>query len=137
MSDRDREKDCRRRRRLFRAVKGNYPTLHQGIEDYLHKHLESDFSDTPVRRHETREKGNGREENRYYFLCLLPDDLPDRERWPGLEAIGIAISDTIRDGKQCNEVCCYILSKDVAGRRFAAAVCDQLGSRTVCIGNSM
>jgi predicted transposase YbfD/YdcC len=109
------------------AVKGNQPTLHQGIEDHFAKHLENDFADTPVRRYETREKGHGREENRYYFLCPVPDDLPDRDRWPDLKAIGIAISDTIRDGKQCNEIRYYILSKYVAGRRFAAAVRDHWG----------
>ena len=69
----------------------------------------------------------GREETRYYFLCPVPADLPDRERWPGLEAIGMAITDTIRDGKQCNEVRYYILSKYIAGPRFAAAVRDHWG----------
>lgn len=109
------------------AVKGNQPTFHQGIEDYFAKHLENDFANVQVRRHETREKGHGREETRYYFLCPVPADLPDRERWPGLEAIGMAITDTIRDGKQCNEVRYYILSKYIAGPRFAAAVRDHWG----------
>lgn len=106
------------------AVKGNQPTLHQGIEDYFAKHLENDFADTPVRRYETVEKGHGREETRYYFLCPVPEELPDRGRWSDLKAIGIAISDTIRDGQRCNAVRYYILSKYVAARRFAGAVRD-------------
>jgi predicted transposase YbfD/YdcC len=104
------------------AVKGNQPTLHQGIRDYFDKHLEDNFASAPVRRQETAEKGHGREEQRYYFLCPVPDDLPDRARWPNLKAIGIAVSATIRDGKECHEVRYYILSKYVAARRFGEAV---------------
>jgi len=104
------------------AVKGNQPTLHQGIIDFFLDHLEDDFARTKMRRHETEEKGHGREENRWYHLCPVPDDLPDRHRWPKLKAIGIAISNTQRDGKDCNEVRYYILSRYISGRRFAEAV---------------
>lgn len=109
------------------AVKGNQPTLHQAIESYFEQHLENDFANSPVRRYETQERGHGRVENRYYFLCPVPDNFPDRDRWPNLKAIGVAINDTIRDGKQCNEIRYYILSKYVAARRFAAAVRDHWG----------
>jgi len=52
----------------------------------------------------------------------VPDGLPDGSRWVGLKAIGIAISEVQRDGKVCNEVHYYILSKYLSGRRFAEAV---------------
>ena len=104
------------------AVKGNQPTLHQGIVDFFDEHLEDDFAHTPVRRYQTQEQGHGREEKRYYFLCPVPEDLPDRSRWAGLKAIGIAISNTQRNGKDCNEVRYYILSKYLSARRFAEAV---------------
>lgn len=70
----------------------------------------------------TEETGHGREENRYYYLCPVPEDLPDAMRWPKLKAIGIAISSTQRDGKDCIAVRYYILSKYISGRRFAEAV---------------
>lgn len=104
------------------AVKGNQPTLHQGIIDFFNDHLEDDFARTDVRRYQTEEKGHGREENRYYFICPVPDDLPDRSRWANLKAIGIAINNTLRGGKDKNEVRYYILNKYVASRRFAGAV---------------
>ena len=104
------------------AVKGNQPTLHQGIVDFFDDHLEDDFARTPVRRYQTSEKGHGREEIRYYFICPVPEDLPDRWRWADLKAIGIAISNTQRDGKDCNEIRYYILNTYVAARRFAEAV---------------
>ena len=90
-----------------------------------------------MRYHVTDEKGHGREETRYYMICPVPDDLPDRSRWPGLKAIGIAISNTQRDGKDGNEIRYYILSK--FSRRVASPTrCAATGgSRTVCIGNSM
>ena len=104
------------------AVKGNQPTLQQGIAKFFNDSLEDDFAHTKVRHYQTEEKGHGREEERYYSICPVPEDLPDRARWAELKAIGIAISTTQRDGKECNEVRYYILSKYLSGRRFAEAV---------------
>lgn len=104
------------------AVKGNQPTLHQGIVDFFDDHLEDDFARAQVRRHQTKEKGHGREERRYYMICPLPDNLPDRARWANLKAIGMTINNTQRNGKDCTELRYYILSKYVAARRFAGAV---------------
>lgn len=104
------------------AVKGNQPTLRQGLQDFFDEHFEDDFARTPVRRHETHEHGHGRQEHRFYLICPVPEDLPDRSRWAHLKAIGVAISNTQRDGKDCNEVRYYILSKYLAARRFAEAV---------------
>jgi len=104
------------------AVKGNQPTLYDGIRDFFMDHMEDDFARVTVRRLETHERGHGRDETRYYFLCPLPDDLPDKQRWHKLSAIGIAINHTIRDGKECSEVRYYILSRFVSAKRFAGAV---------------
>lgn len=109
------------------AAKENQPTLVHGIADFFEDHLEDDFERTKVRRHETQEKGHGREEHRQYFICPVPNDLPDRERWPELQAIGMAVSDTQRNGKDCYDVRYYILSKYVSGRRFAEAVRSHWG----------
>lgn len=104
------------------AVKGNQPTLHQGIIDFFDDHLEDDFARTQMRYLETSEQGHGRTEHRYYHICPVPDDLPDRSRWADLAAIGVAISNTQREGKDCSEVRYYILSKYLSARRFADAV---------------
>jgi predicted transposase YbfD/YdcC len=104
------------------AVKRNQPTLHDGIATFFDKQLENDFADVKVSRHETNERGHGREETRHYFVCSVPDNQPDAARWSKLKAIGIAISDTLRDGKSCSHVRYYILSRKLSARRFAAAV---------------
>jgi predicted transposase YbfD/YdcC len=104
------------------AVKGNQPKLNQGIEEFFKTHSEDDFTQVKVRRDETREQEHGREDSRWYTICPLPKDLPDRERWPNLKAIGIAIHNSTQDVKDCNEVSYYILSKYLSGKIFGEAV---------------
>jgi hypothetical protein len=43
-----------------------------------------------VGRHETEERGHRRDERRAYFVCPVPQGLPDAARWPELKAIGPA-----------------------------------------------
>ena len=109
------------------AAKENQPTLYWGLVNRFNAYLENDFAGVKVRFYQTEEKGHGREETRYYYICPVPDDLPDRARWLGLKAIGIVISTTMRDGKECNAVRYYILSKYLSARRFAKAVRSHWG----------
>jgi len=104
------------------AVKGNQPKLHEGIAKFFLDHLEDDFARVRVSRYQTEEHGHGRDETRTYYVCPVPDDLPDRPRWRQLTAIGIAINDTLREGKQTSEVRYYILSQKLSAKKFAAAV---------------
>jgi predicted transposase YbfD/YdcC len=114
------------------AVKGNQPTLHEGIVEFFLGHMEDDFKRVKVSRHETFEHGHGRDERRTYLVCDVPDDLPDRGRWKGLKRIGVAISDTDRSGKACDEVRYYILSKRLSARSFGAAVRGHWGIENSC-----
>jgi predicted transposase YbfD/YdcC len=109
------------------AVKGNQPTLHEGIIEFFLDQMEDDFARVTVGRHETKEKGHGRIEHRRYYVCDIPDDLPDASRWAGLKRIGVAISDTVRSGKPCDEVRYYIMSQAMNARSFGAAVRSHWG----------
>jgi predicted transposase YbfD/YdcC len=104
------------------AVKANQPTLHEGIVEFFLDHMGDDFVRVKASRHETVEEGHGRSEHRTYYVCDAPEDLPDRGRWKGLKRIGVAISDTVRGGKPCDDVRYYILSKKLSARSFGAAV---------------
>ena len=104
------------------AVKGNQPTLHDGIVEFFLDQMDDDFARVAVSRHETQEQGHGREEHRTYYVCDVPEDLPDASRWKGLKQIGVAISDTVRSGKPCDDVRYDILSQKVSARSFGAAV---------------
>jgi predicted transposase YbfD/YdcC len=104
------------------AVKGNQPTLREGIETFFLDHLEDDFARADVGRYEEKEEGHGRTEVRSYLVCEAPDDLPDRARWKGLKGIGVAFGETNRDGKVVSDVRYYITSRKLSGEGFAAAV---------------
>jgi predicted transposase YbfD/YdcC len=116
------EKILERKADYVLAVKGNQPTLHEGVVDFFLDQMEDDFARVKVSRHETKEKGHGRTEHRTYYVCDVPDDLPDASRWAGLKRIGVAISDTVRSGKPCDDVRYYILSRRMSARSFGAAV---------------
>lgn len=109
------------------AVKGNQPTLHDGVVEHVLEHMSDDFARVDVSRHETKEKGHGRVEHRTYYVLDVPADLPDAGRWKGLKQIGVAISDTTRDGKPCDDVRYYILSKRLTARRFGTLVRSHWG----------
>ena len=64
---------------------------------------------------------------RFYYVCPVPDDLPDCQRWHKLRAIGLAVSNTVRNGKECIEFRYYILSAFPSARRFADAVRSHWG----------
>ena len=49
------------------------------------------------------------------------------QKWGPPRPLSIAISNTERDGKDCNEVRYYILSRYLSGKRFAGGVCGHWG----------
>lgn len=104
------------------AVKGNQPTLHDGIADHFRRCLEDRVTGVDVKCHETRERGHGRTDIRTYLVSAAPADLPDRRRWTKLAAIGMTMNESLRDGKPTIEVRYYILSRKLSARKFAAAV---------------
>ena len=104
------------------AVKGNQPTLHKGIVEHVLDQMDDDFARVQVSRHETKEKGHGREEHRTYYVLDVPSGLSDAKRWKGLKQIGMAVSRTMRGGKSCDDVRYFILSKRLTARRFGTLV---------------
>jgi predicted transposase YbfD/YdcC len=104
------------------AVKENQPTLLAAIEAHFLDHMEDNFARVRVGQHETMEHGHGRDEHRTYYVCDVPADLPDGARWEGLKRIGMAVSETQREGKSTDAVRYYIVSKRMGVRSFAAAV---------------
>ncbi len=104
------------------AVKGNQPTLHEGIMDYFGDHLEDDFARVKVSAHRTKETGHGRQERREYYVCPVPENLPDHQRWPKLKAIGMAVTWALCGDRETCEARYYILSRCLSARRFGEAV---------------
>ncbi len=103
-------------------VKDNQPSLVQAIEDYVEQPIESDFSEIPHRRYETKEKGHGRKEHRSYYVLKVPADFSERSKWQNLKALGLVINEIEREGKVTTSIRYYILSRYLGGKRFAEAV---------------
>jgi predicted transposase YbfD/YdcC len=95
------------------ALKGNQGTLHQAVVDHILARWDADFAGDDVGRRRTEEAGHGRRESRTYIQLEAPKDLPGVEAWRGLKSIGVAISETLRDGKAVDEVRYYISSLPV------------------------
>jgi predicted transposase YbfD/YdcC len=86
------------------AVKDNQRTLHEGIQAFFIGHLEDEIARVETDRHEEKEKGHSRVEHRTYYVCEVPAGLPNRRRWPDLAAVGVAFSETIREGRPSDAV---------------------------------
>ena len=104
------------------AVKGNQPTLHQGIETYFAEQIENDFLETTFETTSSEEKAHGRVDSRRCYICPIPEDLPDAGRWKDLCAIGMTIISSERGGKEEMGQRYYILSRLMTAEEFAASV---------------
>ena len=104
------------------AVKGNQPTLHRGIEDYLQQQIEKDFDGVAHETFSSEEKGHGRIDSRRGYVCPVPENLPDAKRWASLMAIGVMIISSVRDGKESCGIRYYILSRLPSASEFADVV---------------
>jgi predicted transposase YbfD/YdcC len=114
------------------ALKGNQETLHQEVIDYIDRQSENDFADVQARRHLTKERGHGRQEIRSYIQMPVPEDLPERKLWKGLQSIGMATLACVRDGKETIETRYYISSLPVSVKLFAHAVRSHWGIENSC-----
>jgi predicted transposase YbfD/YdcC len=112
------------------ALKGNQETLHQAVVDHITEQLE----DEAVNSTElvVREQGHGRSEERTYLQLPVPENLPGKSQWKGLQSIGIATSRCLRNGKESVEVRYYISSLSVDVKRFAHAVRSHWGIENSC-----
>jgi predicted transposase YbfD/YdcC len=104
------------------ALKGNQETLHQAVIDYVDQHLDNDFADVPVRRHQEVEQGHGRKECRSYIQMPVPEGLRGSELWKGIRSIGLATLVCTRGGRETSETRYYLSSLPVGVRQFARAV---------------
>jgi len=110
------------------AVKENQPKLHKAIQTFFTEHLDDDCQSIDCRRYESHEKGHGREDDRYYYLAKLPEEFSLKEKWPGLKAIGLACRITRdKSGKETHDTRFYIVSRYLAGKKFAEAVRSHWG----------
>jgi predicted transposase YbfD/YdcC len=114
------------------ALKGNQGKLHQRVVDHVDQLVETNFADAVVRRHETAEKGHGREETRVYYQMPAPKDLPGLSSWCGLKTIGVVFLICLRNGKETCERRYYLSSLRLGVKQFARAVRGHWGIENGC-----
>lgn len=114
------------------ALKGNQETLHDAVIEYIDHQCYNDFEGVRVRRHETTEKGHGRQDTRSYFHMPVPENLAGLDQWHGLKSIGMVVSVSVRDGKETAETRYYISSLEVGVKRFAHAVRSHWSIENTC-----
>jgi predicted transposase YbfD/YdcC len=114
------------------ALKGNQGTLHDGVIDYIHGQMKTDFQGIGARRHDTWEKKHGRIERRTYIQMPAPKNLPGFANWKGLLSIGLAYLWCLRDGKETSEVRYFISSLPVKVKPFAHAIRSHWGIENSC-----
>ena len=105
------------------AVKDNQPTLHHAIERHFHAIHNNQLKDSSLRQCSKREDGHGRIEERYYYVCNLPESMASAtEEWKGIRSIAEMITITERDGERTCEERRFISSCEAKVRTLAAAV---------------
>jgi predicted transposase YbfD/YdcC len=114
------------------ALKGNQETLHKAVIDYMDEQSKNDFADCKARRHQTKEKGHGREETRSYIQVPVPKDLKNLELWKGLKSVGMATLVCLREGKETSETRYFISSLEVRVKQFARAIRSHWGIENGC-----
>jgi len=114
------------------ALKGNQGNFHKAVAEYVDRQLETDFQGIGARRHETHEKGHGREEHRLYIQFPVPEDLAGRRAWKGLKTIGVAMLTTMSNGTETHDVRYYINSLPMGVQEFARAVRGHWGIENGC-----
>jgi len=112
------------------ALKGNQEMLHNNVRDYIVKHMENDFADFKVQKHEEEAKGHRRIDKLVYYQMSWPKQLPGRDRWPGVRTIGVAIRMSEENGHHTSDIRYYISSLRLRVKQFAAAVRGHWGIET-------
>ena len=109
------------------AVKENQPQLHEDIVDFFPEGKRMSWECLDMDEFETVDGEHGRIEKRKFYLAQDLDSIGKRERWPGLQGIGMVESKRVIGGKESFEKRYFIASfgKDV--KSFGHAVRQHWG----------
>ena len=100
-----REKNCN----YVICLKGNQETLHDDVKLYFET-AEKEPEFYPLSKTSTLDKGHGRIEKREYFLTTDVEWIENRDKWAGLNAIGMVRSTRIVDETESIEDRYFITS---------------------------
>ena len=99
-------------------VKGNHKGLLEDIELLFQDAQKQEFKGVDADQYETLEKSRNRVEKRAYY-SIDASDLPDKEKWPGLESLGMVIRERTVKEKLSIETTYYISSCEIDAKLLA------------------
>lgn len=114
------------------ALKGNQGKLHDAVIEYTVEQMEKNDAQTTAQQLTVTEKLHGREETRFYTHLPVPEGLPMREEWKGLQSVGVVTRIYEKDGKEYGDVRYFISSLPVGVELFARAVRQHWGIENGC-----
>ncbi len=103
-------------------VKRNQPALHDALLKLFLDYGEQDFQVPGLRRHVTRERNRGRDEEREYLVIAAPPELREAGSWQDLKTIGMVIRRREGYGEASDEVALFISSLPPRVKRLAGYV---------------
>ena len=109
------------------TVKDNQPHLLADIQECFAAALENDFAGLSHDSYETKDKGHGREEARYYDVIYEPEKLRNKEAWAELSVIGMCLSERTVGEKTSQEVRYFIGSRKASARVYGKAMRNHWG----------
>lgn len=104
------------------TVKDNQEHLRDDIEACFIKAYDTDCQGIRYEKHETVEKGHGRQEKRVYELIHGPEGLRGQAEWKKLMVIGKCYSERTVGGKTTSALRYFIGSRRCGVKRYGAAL---------------
>ena len=102
-------------------VKGNQEKLLEEIEWTFEVAAALDFEGIEHDFYETFERGHGREERRIYIVIYNLGLIKERDKWEGLQAIGLCIRERLEGGRMSVEDHRFIGSRKMPAKGYAEA----------------
>jgi len=104
------------------ALKGNQGNLYEDVRLFFEDARQRDFKDIPASYYEETDGGHGRVEVRRFRTVEDTEWLYEKEKWKGLNIIGMAEAERHIGNKVSIETRYYISSLENNAERFGAAV---------------
>ena len=104
------------------TVKDNQEHLRADIQEAFERAAVNSFAGLEHDSFETRERGHGRDECRYYTVLHHTDGLRHRDDWKGLTTIGFCCSERAANGETTEEFRYFIGSRKASARTYGKAL---------------
>lgn len=104
------------------VLKGNQENIYKATQEFVLEQLEQGDSVVLAQRYEVSEQKHGRADTYQYLQLAVPSALKDREKWAGLQTVGVAVRTSEQAGKVTRDVRYFLSSLPVGLPDFVQGV---------------